>query len=596
MPQRDRFAEPFGVAPMNPHRKIRSSPTLSAGPNRSVQGGLTAAVLVLLPLLAVAGSDDLRAALDFTTGVLSLVSLTAAVAWGLIATDRLFLSSRQRLLGQGIHRATAASLGFLLLHVTVKVALGHVALLGALVPFGLGVRGTAGLIGFGSLAGLLMVVAAATGALRSAFATPGRIAGRWRALHALSYPAWCTALIHGLYAGRPPATWVVVMYSLCLVAVAAALCLRLLPPPTKRRITGLVAALIKPDTLPSEPDPALREAPLPGAERVLPLGREELGRERAYGGLGRDEVGRDELGRELRGTPLPSSFDRPRTPLSAPPPLYGAPTRLRTRLRPATPTVWPRAPTPDPSGAQDPPVRAPTSESPPPTVLSRGPPRTRSRSPGRAPSNRPAGGPPPHPHHRPGRRPRRSVPRTSPPRSTRTPRTEPTCRPARCPPSTKPHRCRGRSIRPLPENPGRHPQETDREPPPPRCARSPCRRSPSADHRVRPGGAARPRHASEGARTARTDDRRAPGRTGRNHLAAWPRRCGLPFREEAAGRRQGVHPARGTPRRRDQRQRGRTGLPQGHRPAEPRTAPDPGRRPAGGGGARCPHADRRRHP
>lgn len=315
---------------MNPHRKIRSSPTLSAGPNRSVQGGLTVAALVLIPLLAVAGSDSLRAALDFTTGVLSLVSLTAAVAWGLIATDRLFLTSRQRLLGQGIHRAAAAaSLGFLLLHVTVKVALGHVALLGALIPFGLGVRGTSGLIGFGSLAGLLMVVAAATGALRSAFATPGRVAGRWRALHALSYPAWCAALIHGLYAGRAPAVWVVVMYSLCLVAVAAALCLRLLPPPTRRRITLLITALIKPDALPSEPDPVLREAPLPGAEGVLPLGRED--------GPGYRGPSRDELGRDLRGTPLPSSFERPRTPLATPAPqLYGtayeAPPRSSDRL------------------------------------------------------------------------------------------------------------------------------------------------------------------------------------------------------------------------------------------------------------------------
>jgi DMSO/TMAO reductase YedYZ heme-binding membrane subunit len=316
---------------MNPHRKIRSSPTLSAGPSRPVQGGLTVAVLVLIPLLAVAGSDDLRAALDFTTGVLSLVSLTAAVAWGLIATDRLFLSSRQRLLGQGIHRAAAtASLGFLLLHVTVKVALGHVALLGALIPFGLGVSGTAGLIGFGSLAWLLMVVAAATGALRSAFATPGRIAGRWRALHALSYPAWCAALIHGLYAGRPPATWVVVMYSLSLLAVAAALCLRQLPPPVKRRISELIAALIKPDALASEPDPVLRESPLPGTGRVTPpgrgtLSREDLGRdqlirdERAYGSTGRDRLGQDAF-----DTPLPSSFDRRE--------LYEAPPRGSERL------------------------------------------------------------------------------------------------------------------------------------------------------------------------------------------------------------------------------------------------------------------------
>ncbi|HET6856502.1 MAG TPA: hypothetical protein VFH94_05330, partial [Streptomyces sp.] len=150
---------------MNPHRKIRSLPALS----RPAQGGLTAVALILIPLLAVFGSEGLRATLDFTTGVLSLVSLTASVAWGLLARDRLLLQPRHRLLAQGIHRATAiASLGFLLLHATVKVSLGHVELIGALIPFGLGVSGTSGLIGFGSLAGFLMIVAASTGALRSA--------------------------------------------------------------------------------------------------------------------------------------------------------------------------------------------------------------------------------------------------------------------------------------------------------------------------------------------------------------------------------------------------------------------------------------------
>ncbi|WP_406097035.1 hypothetical protein [Streptomyces sp. NBC_01013] len=318
---------------MNPHRKIRSSAAPLQGPSRQVQGGLTVAVLVLLPLLAVAGSDGLRATLDFTTGVLSLVSLTAAVGWGLLATDRLFLSSRQRLVGQAVHRtAAAASLGFLLLHVTVKVSLGHVALLGALIPFGLGFSGTAGLIGFGALAGLLMVVAAATGALRSAFATPSKVAGRWRALHALSYPAWCAALVHGLYAGRPPAGWVVVMYSMSLVAVAAALCLRTLPPPLKRRIADLITALIKPGALPAEPDPVTREAPLPGADIA--------GLPRTYG---TDAGGADRLGLDdrLRGTPLPSSFEPPRATLPAPaPPLYEAPPRSSDRLTdpfPSTP-------------------------------------------------------------------------------------------------------------------------------------------------------------------------------------------------------------------------------------------------------------------
>ncbi|MET9589772.1 hypothetical protein ABZY45_02235 [Streptomyces sp. NPDC006516] len=274
--------------------------------SRPLQGGLTVAALVLIPLLAVAGSDGMRTAFDFTTGVLTLVSLTAAVAWGLLATDRLFLSTRQRLLCQGVHRACAvASLGFLLLHGTVKIALGHVGLLAALVPFGTGAGGTAGLIGFGSLAGLLMIAAAATGAMRSAFATPGRIAARWRALHALAYPAWCSALVHGLYAGRQPATWVVVMYMLCLTAVAAALGLRLLPGPAKRAITDRVSSLISPEAPPSASDPVLRGSALPGADHMPPPFPRGLPPEAP--GWGEDDRG-------VRGTPV-----RPRT-LAAPAP------------------------------------------------------------------------------------------------------------------------------------------------------------------------------------------------------------------------------------------------------------------------------------
>ncbi len=314
---------------MNPHRKIRVSPSMSPGMSRPVQGGLTVAALVFVPLLAVAGSDELRATLDFTTGVLSLVSLSAAVAWGLLATDRLFLSTRQRIVCQGIHRATAvASLGFLLLHGTVKVALGHVALIGALIPFGLGVTGTAGLIGFGSLAGLLMILTAATGALRSAFAQPspkaarlgqslgsprdtGGIAGRWRALHALAYPAWCAALIHGLYAGRAPATWVVVMYGLCLAGVVGALCLRLLPRPTRRRIADRIAELLG-EGPPADPDPVLRESSSSTGEPWS------------------DPAAWSEPDRDVRGTPV-----RPRT-LSAPvPPASPPPTAIPGSLHEA---------------------------------------------------------------------------------------------------------------------------------------------------------------------------------------------------------------------------------------------------------------------
>jgi hypothetical protein len=202
--------------------------------------------LILLPVIAVGGSDDFQAALDFAAGVLSLVSLTASVGWGLIATDRLLLSTRHRLIAQAIHRTTAiSSLAFLLLHITVKVALGHVALIGALIPFGLGVTGTAGLIGFGSLAAFLMVTAATTGALRSALAGNIRTANRWRPLHMLAYPAWCFALMHGLYAGRPAATWVTTMYTLSLLGVVTIVSARLMPRPVQRQIADKITSLTR---------------------------------------------------------------------------------------------------------------------------------------------------------------------------------------------------------------------------------------------------------------------------------------------------------------------------------------------------------------
>ncbi|MFI7384805.1 cytochrome b/b6 domain-containing protein [Streptomyces sp. NPDC049813] len=231
---------------MNSPRSKRSS--LPDGISRRARTGvLSAAVLLLIPVVVLTGSDAFRAALDFTTGVLSLVSLTASVVWGLVASDRLFLTSRQRLLSQGVHRATAvASLGFLLLHVTVKVALAHVTLVGALLPFGLGVTGSGGLIGIGVLAGLLMVATGVTGALRSAMASPAGLAARWRATHMLAYPAWCLALMHGLYAGRAPKTYVVVLYCLCLVAVAGAVGLRAAPRPVKRKVAARILAFLDP--------------------------------------------------------------------------------------------------------------------------------------------------------------------------------------------------------------------------------------------------------------------------------------------------------------------------------------------------------------
>ncbi|MFJ3665101.1 cytochrome b/b6 domain-containing protein [Streptomyces sp. NPDC090106] len=225
---------------MNP----RSNSTLPK-PGRSAYGFATAAVLVLIPVVVLVGGDTVLDFLNFGAGVLSLVSLSCSVIWGLVAQDRIFLTPQQRIVGQAVHRTTAvASIAFLLLHITTKVALDHTQLIGALVPFSLGVTGSAGLIGLGSLAGLLMIFVGITGALRSQFASPAEVAARWRAMHMLAYPAWCFALVHGLYSGREAKPIFTILYSLSLAGVIAALALRASPRPVKRRVADRIQAIL----------------------------------------------------------------------------------------------------------------------------------------------------------------------------------------------------------------------------------------------------------------------------------------------------------------------------------------------------------------
>ncbi|WRZ92970.1 cytochrome b/b6 domain-containing protein [Streptomyces sp. NBC_01007] len=225
---------------MNPRRNNSSLPRMG----RSAYGVATAVALILIPVIVLVGGSAVQDFLNFGAGVLSLVSLTCSVIWGLVAQDRLILDTRQRIVAQGIHRVTAvASIAFLLVHITVKLALDHTVLIAALIPFSLGVKGLGGLIGLGSLAGLLMIFVGITGALRNQFAAPAVVAARWRAMHMLAYPALCAALVHGLFAGRPAKTFFMVSYELCLVGVMAALALRAAPNPFKHKVAARILAL-----------------------------------------------------------------------------------------------------------------------------------------------------------------------------------------------------------------------------------------------------------------------------------------------------------------------------------------------------------------
>uniref|UniRef100_A0AAU2JZV9 Integral membrane protein n=1 Tax=Streptomyces sp. NBC_00049 TaxID=2903617 RepID=A0AAU2JZV9_9ACTN len=215
------------TAPAAGRRAVRR-PSLLPVAGRLRPGAVSAGVAALVSLVVAARAGALTHIwefLDFGSGVLSLVSLTSTVLWGLVATDRAVLGSGHRLLAQAAHRGLAVSgLGFLALHIWVKVAEQRTTATGALVPFTDANRPV--VIGLGTLAGYLFVSVAVSGAVRSAFATKSRSLW-WRALHFGAYPAWGASLVHGLKAGRAASGWVTAAYALCLLGVATVLVLRL---------------------------------------------------------------------------------------------------------------------------------------------------------------------------------------------------------------------------------------------------------------------------------------------------------------------------------------------------------------------------------
>jgi hypothetical protein len=162
--------------------------------------------------------------MEFYIGVVTLVSLSLTVMAGLLATDRIVLLIRHRVLLQSVHRATGIiAVSGLGMHILLKVTEGHAGVIDAFVPF---VSGHGVYIGFGTIAAYLMVSVLWTGIIRARFVGVGR-PWMWRAMHSTAYVSWPIGLMHGLNAGRPPATWVFLSYLLCVFLVVVALVVRL---------------------------------------------------------------------------------------------------------------------------------------------------------------------------------------------------------------------------------------------------------------------------------------------------------------------------------------------------------------------------------
>ncbi|GII05129.1 hypothetical protein [Planobispora takensis] len=192
----------------------------------AVGAGITVATVGLLMLTRTEAGAQMTGRLwgflSFFAGVFALVSLTATVALGLLSADRVVLPAMGRVRTQLLHRATAmVGMAFLATHILMKISEGRAPAVAAVVPM----PGTTVVLGLGTFASDVMILIFATGIARAGFADSGR-PWVWRILHGSAYLAWPPAIMHGLGAGRSPASWVTWSYVLCLVAVGVALLIR----------------------------------------------------------------------------------------------------------------------------------------------------------------------------------------------------------------------------------------------------------------------------------------------------------------------------------------------------------------------------------
>jgi DMSO/TMAO reductase YedYZ heme-binding membrane subunit len=201
------------------------------------------------------------------SGVFALVALTAAVAAGLIASDRLVVGPAGRVTAQAVHRGLSlAAVGFLASHVLLEVLAHRSRAVDAVVPFL--ASGRTVYLGLGTLAADLVLLIVLTGVARGKFAA--RWAATWRAVHVTAYLGWPLAILHGLLSGRPAKPYVDWSYGACVAAVALALVIRLVAgthsrtdvvahPVPDRAAHGLPAALFsagQPSAwLPGQPPP-----------------------------------------------------------------------------------------------------------------------------------------------------------------------------------------------------------------------------------------------------------------------------------------------------------------------------------------------------
>jgi methionine sulfoxide reductase heme-binding subunit len=170
-----------------------------------------------------------------STGTVSLLLLTGAVALGVVDWRRLSTPRWPRFVIDSLHRNVALlAVCFLALHILTAVldSFAPIGLIDAIIPFAGSYRPF--WLGLGAASFDLLVAVTITSLLRQRIGY-----GTWRAVHWLSYASWPVAMLHALGTGSDTkSAWMLALDVACLAAVLAAVIVRVLATSSEHRDRG----------------------------------------------------------------------------------------------------------------------------------------------------------------------------------------------------------------------------------------------------------------------------------------------------------------------------------------------------------------------
>jgi methionine sulfoxide reductase heme-binding subunit len=169
----------------------------------------------MTPVLAASGGSAYWY-LTRSTGAVSLLLLTGAVALGVLDVRRFSTPQWPRFVVDTLHRnVSLLAIAFLLVHIVTSVldSFAPISIVDVIVPFAGSYRPF--WLGLGALSFDLLVAVTITSLLRRRLGYAS-----WRMVHWLSYASWPIALLHGFGTGSDvKATWLLLLSIACLLVV-----------------------------------------------------------------------------------------------------------------------------------------------------------------------------------------------------------------------------------------------------------------------------------------------------------------------------------------------------------------------------------------